>query len=108
MTWSPSLCLQGGGRNALRRQQCRNDAGDRLEHGERPGSGASRNRSRKSFIPRAALRAYNIAMQIEKRRELTVFIFLTFVLAPILAVIIVAGYGFAVWMYQLIAGPPSV
>jgi len=30
------------------------------------------------------------------------------VLAPILAVIIVAGYGFAVWMYQLIAGPPSV
>jgi nitrate reductase NapE len=47
-------------------------------------------------------------MQAEKRRELTVFIFLTFVLAPILAVIIVAGYGFLVWMYQIIAGPPSV
>jgi nitrate reductase NapE len=47
-------------------------------------------------------------MQIEQRRELAVFIFLTFILAPILAVIIVAGYGFLVWMYQLIAGPPTV
>jgi nitrate reductase NapE len=47
-------------------------------------------------------------MQSEKRRELAVFVFLTFILAPILAVIIVAGYGFAVWMYQIIAGPPSV
>lgn len=47
-------------------------------------------------------------MQLDKRRELTVFIFLTFILAPILAVLIVAGYGFVVWMVQLIAGPPSV
>jgi nitrate reductase NapE len=44
----------------------------------------------------------------EKRRELAVFLFLTFVLVPLLAVIIVAGYGFCVWMYQIIAGPPSV
>jgi periplasmic nitrate reductase NapE len=47
-------------------------------------------------------------MQPEKRRELAVFVFLTFILAPMLAIIIVAGYGFAVWMYQIIAGPPSV
>ncbi|MFC4308185.1 periplasmic nitrate reductase, NapE protein [Steroidobacter flavus] len=47
-------------------------------------------------------------MQVEKRRELAVFIFLTFIVAPILSVLIVAGYGFAVWMVQLIAGPPSV
>lgn len=47
-------------------------------------------------------------MQVEKRRELAVFVFLTFILAPILAVIIVAGCGFLVWMYQIIAGPPSV
>lgn len=47
-------------------------------------------------------------MQVEKRRELAVFIFLTFILAPLLAVIIVSGYGFLVWMYQIIAGPPSV
>ena len=26
---------------------------------------------------------------------------------PILAIVIVAGYGFIVWMYQIIAGPPS-
>lgn len=52
--------------------------------------------------------AYNVAMQVDKRRELAVFIFLTFILAPILAVIVVAGYGFVVWMVQLVAGPPSV
>ena len=43
-----------------------------------------------------------------KKRELTVFFFLTLILAPVLAVIIVAGYGFCVWMYQIIMGPPSV
>lgn len=43
-----------------------------------------------------------------KQRELTVFLFLALVLAPILAVIIVAGYGFMVWMYQIVMGPPSV
>jgi len=47
-------------------------------------------------------------MNVEKRRELAVFLFLTLVLAPVLAVLIVAGYGFLVWMYQIIAGPPSV
>ncbi len=45
---------------------------------------------------------------LTKKREITVFLFLTFVLAPVLAVIIVAGYGFCVWMYQIIMGPPSV
>lgn len=44
----------------------------------------------------------------EQRRELTAFLFLTLILAPLLAVLIVAGYGFAVWMYQIIMGPPSV
>ena len=28
-------------------------------------------------------------------------------MAPVLAVIFVSGYGFVVWMYQLIAGPPG-
>jgi nitrate reductase NapE component len=37
-----------------------------------------------------------------------VFLFLKFVLAPTLVVIIVTGCGFCVWRYQLIAGPPSV
>ena len=40
----------------------------------------------------------------EERRS---FLFLTVVMAPVLAVGIVGGYGFIVWMYQLIAGPPG-
>jgi nitrate reductase NapE len=77
-----------------------------------------RNRVRKSEISRSRfwqearrfLQPYRAeyAMHVDKRRELTVFIFLTLILAPILAVVIVAGYGFLVWMYQIIAGPPSV
>ena len=39
--------------------------------------------------------------------ELRSFLFLTVVMAPILTVMIVGGYGFAVWMYQLVNGPPS-
>jgi nitrate reductase NapE len=42
-----------------------------------------------------------------RRRELLVFLFLTVVLAPVLAVAIVGGYGFAVWMYQMVSGPPT-
>ena len=43
---------------------------------------------------------------ITKAQELRSFLFLAVVMAPALAGIIVAGYGFAVWMYQLFAGPP--
>ena len=45
--------------------------------------------------------------KLQKRRELLAFLFLTIVLAPILSVVIVGGYGFLVWMYQLMAGPPG-
>jgi nitrate reductase NapE len=47
-------------------------------------------------------------MDVDKRRELVVFLFLALVLAPVIAVLVVAGYGFLVWMYQIVAGPPSV
>ena len=40
----------------------------------------------------------------EERRS---FLFLTVVMAPVLAVMIVGGYGFLVWMYQAIVGPPG-
>lgn len=43
----------------------------------------------------------------QRRRELLVFLFLTVVLAPVLAVVIVGGYGFLVWMSQLVFGPPT-
>ena len=43
----------------------------------------------------------------EKKRELLVFLFLAGVLFPILAFLVVAGYGFGVWMFQLLTGPPG-
>ena len=42
-----------------------------------------------------------------KKEEFRTWLFLSLIMAPILSVLIVAGYGFAVWMYQLLAGPPG-
>jgi nitrate reductase NapE len=42
-----------------------------------------------------------------KAQELRAFLFLSVVTAPVLAVAVVSGYGFLVWMYQLVAGPPG-
>lgn len=42
-----------------------------------------------------------------RRRELQVFLLLTVVLAPVLAVMVVGGYGFLVWTSQMIFGPPT-
>ena len=39
-----------------------------------------------------------------KAQELRAFLFLTVVTAPILAVAVVGGYGFFIWMYQLFTG----
>ena len=43
-----------------------------------------------------------------KKRERNTFLFLSVILAPVLAIGIVGGYGFLVWIGQLIFGPPSV
>jgi nitrate reductase NapE len=43
----------------------------------------------------------------EKVLERNTFVFLAVVLAPVLAVAIVGGYGFTVWISQLILGPPG-
>lgn len=43
----------------------------------------------------------------ERWHELRVFLFLTVVLAPLLAVTIVGGYGFLIWIFQMFAGPPG-
>jgi len=40
-----------------------------------------------------------------RRMEIFAFLFLTAVLMPALAVATVGGYGLAVWVYQMIAGP---
>jgi len=42
-----------------------------------------------------------------RKEELRSFLFFTIVMAPALAVAIVGGFGFLVWMYQLFAGPPQ-
>ena len=39
--------------------------------------------------------------------EWRTWVFLTVVLAPVLAVAIVGSYGLAVWIYQIFAGPPT-
>jgi periplasmic nitrate reductase NapE len=41
------------------------------------------------------------------RAERRIFVFLAFVVAPILAVCAVGAYGFLVWLYQIFAGPPG-
>lgn len=48
-----------------------------------------------------------ISRPVTKAEEVKSFLFLTAVMAPILAVLIVAGYGFLVWIYQMFAGPPG-
>jgi nitrate reductase NapE len=49
-----------------------------------------------------------ISSQKQKKYERNTFIFLAVFLAPILSVIIVAGFGFAVWISQIFFGPPGV
>lgn len=46
----------------------------------------------------------NVQAPATKAEEIKAFLLLTAVLAPLLAVGIVAGYGFFVWMYQLLTG----
>lgn len=42
-----------------------------------------------------------------KRDERRLFIFLVVFLFPILAVAVVGGYGFIIWMSHIILGPPG-
>ena len=42
-----------------------------------------------------------------RREEFIAFIVLAVLIWPIIAVGVVGGYGFLIWMYQLIAGPPG-
>ncbi len=43
----------------------------------------------------------------EKSDERTTFFILAVMLAPALAIALVGGYGFAVWIAQMILGPPG-
>ena len=45
--------------------------------------------------------------QASKSREVKLFLFLTVVLIPGATVALVGAYGFTIWMYQLLNGPPG-
>lgn len=42
-----------------------------------------------------------------RRNELFAFLVLAFGIWPIVAVGVVGGYGFLVWMWQIVFGPPG-
>ncbi|MGB1199892.1 MAG: periplasmic nitrate reductase, NapE protein [Thalassotalea sp.] len=42
-----------------------------------------------------------------KKHEKNTFLFLAVFLAPILSIVIVGGFGFMVWISQIIFGPPT-
>ncbi|HEU0060736.1 MAG TPA: nitrate reductase, partial [Hyphomicrobiaceae bacterium] len=41
-----------------------------------------------------------------RKQELTVFVVVTLVLAPVLAIATVGAYGLGIWLYQMVSGPP--
>ena len=43
----------------------------------------------------------------QRRRELITFFVLAFGIWPIVAIAVVGGYGFLVWMFQIVYGPPG-
>lgn len=42
-----------------------------------------------------------------RRQELFMFVLLAVLIWPVIAVAVVGGFGFSVWMYQLLTGPPG-
>ena len=43
----------------------------------------------------------------QKTKERRLFIFIIVFLFPLLSIALVGGYGFTIWMYQLLMGPPG-
>ena len=54
------------------------------------------------------LRMQDQAQTGGQRGEFFGFLFLTVVLAPIISIAVVGGYGFLTWMYQVFVGPPTI
>jgi periplasmic nitrate reductase NapE len=48
-----------------------------------------------------------VASVLTKSDERRAFLVLAVFLAPVMAGVIVGGYGFMVWMFQLLIGPPT-
>ncbi|TDG12627.1 periplasmic nitrate reductase, NapE protein [Seongchinamella unica] len=45
--------------------------------------------------------------EVDKKTEFRSFLLLAFLLAPAITIAIVGGYGFIVWISQMIFGPPG-
>ena len=58
-------------------------------------------------VPSSAGDGASVEPPSTRQEEWRSFLFFTVVMAPVLAVMLVGGYGFLVWMYQLVAGPPQ-
>ncbi|MCU4676701.1 periplasmic nitrate reductase, NapE protein [Catenovulum sp. 2E275] len=43
--------------------------------------------------------------QASKKQELWMFLFITIVLFPVLSILLVSSYGFAIWISQLLFAP---
>lgn len=43
----------------------------------------------------------------KRRNELLAFLVLAFGIWPVVAVGVVGGYGFLIWMFQIVFGPPG-
>ena len=52
-------------------------------------------------------RANEVDRRGRRRAELLTFFILAFGIWPIVAVAVVGGYGFLVWMWQIVFGPPG-
>jgi periplasmic nitrate reductase NapE len=46
-------------------------------------------------------------LRADRYRELGAFLFLAAVLAPLLTFLLVSGFGFLVWIWHMIHGPPG-
>ena len=51
--------------------------------------------------------AADAGVSFTRRKELLAFLLLAFGVWPVVAVGVVGGYGFLIWMWQLVSGPPG-
>lgn len=58
-------------------------------------------------MPDPAARFPEPADATAKAAERKAFLFLTVVMAPLIAFLVVASYGLMVWIYQMVMGPPT-
>jgi periplasmic nitrate reductase NapE len=58
-------------------------------------------------MPQTGTHEANPGQSALRRKELITFLMLAFAIWPITAVALVGGYGFLVWIWQMIFGPPG-